>query len=226
MPNPYIRPGLFEFLEGLAQNNDRAWFEDNKQRYEADVRGPLLSFVEDFDVHLKQISPHFTADARKVGGSLFRIFRDVRFSKDKSPYKTNAGVHFRHEAAKNAYAPGYYLHLDPNQSFIGVGIWQPDTTSARAIREAIAREPEDWLAAKRGKFGKFTMGGDTIKRRPSGVSADHICLNDIMRRDWIGVAEVSRSTLYSKGFMAQFAKTCESATPFMRFLTQALGYRY
>ena len=98
--NPYITPKLFKFLRDLKKNNTREWFEENKNRYEEQLRGPLLDFIEDFSEHLSKISGHFEADNRKVGGSLFRIYRDVRFSKDKSPYKTHAGIHFRHESAR------------------------------------------------------------------------------------------------------------------------------
>ena len=110
MPNPYISGKLFNCLEALSENNNRIWFEENKNRFADDIRTPLLSFIADFEVHLKQLSPHFNADAKKVRPSPFRIFRNVRFSNDKTPYKTNAGVHFRHERAKKAHAPGYYLH--------------------------------------------------------------------------------------------------------------------
>ena len=103
--NPYITPKLFSFLRDLKNNNDREWFEANKDRFEEEVRSPLLAFIDDFAEPLYKISPHFRADARKSGGSLFRIYRDVRFSKDKTPYKTHAGVHFRHERAKDAHAP-------------------------------------------------------------------------------------------------------------------------
>ena len=131
MPNPYISPKLFRFLSDLEENNNRDWFEENRDRFEGDLREPLLGFIEDFSEHLEKISPHFVADPRKSGGSLFRIFRDVRFSKDKTAYKTNAGIHFRHERAKDAYAPGFYLHLDPKESFVGVGIWHPDAPTAK-----------------------------------------------------------------------------------------------
>ena len=107
MASSHITPRLYAFLNSLAKNNDRTWFEANREQFECDVRTPLLSFISDFDVYLRRLSPHFVADERKVGGSLFRIHRDVRFSKDKSPYKTNVGVHFRHEQAQDAHAPGY-----------------------------------------------------------------------------------------------------------------------
>ena len=99
----YITPELFLFFRELKQNNTREWFQANKSRYEADVREPLLAFITDFGVRLPEISPHYVADARKSGGSMFRIYRDVRFSKDKSPYKTAAGLQFRHESGKDAH---------------------------------------------------------------------------------------------------------------------------
>jgi len=227
MPNPYITPKLFKFLSDLKKNNDREWFEENKERFENDLREPLLGFIEDFSEHLEKLSPHFEALPKKVGGSLFRIFRDVRFSKDKSPYKTNAGVHFRHERAKDAHAPGYYLHLDPKESFIGVGIWHPDTATAKKIREAILDEPESWKKATRGVFKKtFTLEGESLKRLPSGVSADHPLIEDLKRKDFIAVMDVSKEVTCETDFMKAFAKTCKSATPFMKFLTKAVGLRF
>src|SRR5262245_18610926 len=115
--DPSFDLALFAFLSDLRQNNDRDWFAASKSRYERDCLEPALAFIEDFAVDLEAISPHFRADPRPVGGSLFRIYRDTRFAKDKTPYKTNIGIHFRHEAASNAYAPGFYLHLAPGEVF-------------------------------------------------------------------------------------------------------------
>jgi uncharacterized protein (DUF2461 family) len=139
--NPFITRKLFSFFRDLKNNNTREWFEANKDRYESDVREPLLTFIDSFAEPLYKISPHFRADARKVGGSLFRIYRDVRFSKDKTPYKTQAGVHFRHERSKDAHAPGFYLHLDPKEVFIGAGIWHPDKDALLQIRGALMDPP-------------------------------------------------------------------------------------
>lgn len=97
-------PDIFAFLRDLATNNNRAWFHENKQRFEDSVRQPALDFITDFVEPLETLSPHFVADSRTVGGSLFRIHRDTRFSKDKTPYKLNTGMHFRHERAKDAHA--------------------------------------------------------------------------------------------------------------------------
>ena len=226
MASSHITPRLYAFLNSLAKNNDRTWFEANREQFECDVRTPLLSFISDFDVYLRRLSPHFVADARKVGGSLFRIHRDVRFSKDKSPYKTNVGVHFRHEQAQDARAPGYYLHLQPRNSFVGVGIWHPDTATAGRIRAAIQSEPEQWREAI-SDFGRFALDDENkLRRRPPQVGEDHPCLDDIMREDWIGVCSIGQSAACASDFMERFAAMCASATPFMRFLCRALDMRF
>ena len=106
-------PEFFEFMADLAANNDREWFAANKERYEAEVLEPALAFIEDFSYRLREISPNFVADPRRTGGSLFRIYRDTRFAKDKTPFKTHTGMQFRHVAGKDVHAPGFYLHLDP-----------------------------------------------------------------------------------------------------------------
>src|SRR4029078_4024466 len=137
-----LGPELFAFLEDLRANNDRDWFAANKHRYEEHVLEPALDFVAAFAPYLETISPRFLADARPSGGSLFRIYRDTRFSKDKSPYKTNVGIHFRHERAKDAHAPGFYLHLGPDEVFAGGGVWHPDTQAATRVREASVAVPD------------------------------------------------------------------------------------
>jgi uncharacterized protein (TIGR02453 family) len=156
MAERYFTPSLFTFLRELAENNNREWFQDNKSRYEQHVKDPALRLIADFGPRLKKISPHFRADPRAVGGSLFRIHRDTRFSKDKSPYKTHTGIQFRHELGKDAYAPGFYLHLEPGQVFCGVGswhsgsctTWRANPSSARP-RESIPTIPRSTTSAAR-----------------------------------------------------------------------------
>src|SRR5262245_15220267 len=123
---PYFDATLFAFLEALHSNNNREWFQAHKQRYEREVRDPMLRFIGDFGPRLWQISPRFVADARPNGRSLFRIHRDVRFAQDKRPYKTNAGAHFRHETGREAHAPGCSLHLKPGPVFVTRSLRHPD----------------------------------------------------------------------------------------------------
>ena len=227
MPNPYITPKTFKFLKDLAKNNNREWFEENKDRFEGDLREPLLGFIEDFSEHLEKLSTHYVADPRKVGGSLFRIFRDVRFSKDKSPHKTNAGVHFRHERAKDAHAPGFYLHIDPKESFMGVGIWHPETAVQKQIREAIVDDPKTWKRVTGGKFAKtFTLEGDSLKRPPVGFDKEHPLIEDLKRKDFIAVADLTQKQMCETDFMKQYAEMCKVARPFMKFLTEAQGLKF
>ena len=108
----YFNRAFFRFLEDLKKNNQREWFQANKQRYEDEVRHPAQQFISDFGPQLHKISRHFLADPRASGGSMFRIYRDTRFAKDKSPYKTHVGIQFRHKQGKDVHAPGFYLHLE------------------------------------------------------------------------------------------------------------------
>jgi uncharacterized protein (TIGR02453 family) len=217
-------PELFAFLADLRENNNREWFTANKHRYEEALLEPALDFVADFAPHLEKISPHLRAEPRPSGGSLFRIYRDTRFSKDKTPYKTNVGIHFRHEQAKDAYAPGFYLHLSPGEVFAGGGIWHPGTAAALRIREAIVADPDGWERATRTRaFAKtFTLGGDSLKRPPAGFDAAHPFVDDLKRKDFFGWTQLSEQQVTAPGFVADYARLCRDVWPLMRFLCEAL----
>ena len=139
-----IGPELFAFLRDLREHNDRAWFAANRERYEAHVLDPLLQLIADFAPRLREISPEFVADPRPAGGSLFRLHRDTRFSRDKTAYKTNAGVQFRHAAGRDVHAPGFYLHLEPDAVFAAAGLWHPGPTELGRVRDAIVARPDEW----------------------------------------------------------------------------------
>jgi uncharacterized protein (TIGR02453 family) len=226
--NAYFTPELFSFLSDLRANNNRDWFAANKERYEEEVLEPALAFIDAFAPRLTKISPHFVADARPSGGSLFRIYRDTRFSKDKSPYKTNLGIHFRHERAKDAHAPGYYLHIGPDEVFAGGGVWHPSSDAATAIREAIVADPESWRRATRsGAFAKrLELGGDSLKRVPPWADAEHAFADDLKRKDFFGSARLNQSDVIAAGFVDEYARRCQAAGPLMRFLCAALAVPY
>jgi uncharacterized protein (TIGR02453 family) len=221
-------PELFLFLADLRAHNDRDWFAANRDRYEEHVLEPALEFVSEFAPRLEKISPHFRADARPSGGSLFRIHRDTRFSKDKSPYKTNVGIHFRHERAKDAHAPGYYLHIGCDEVFAGAGIWHPDTATATRIREAIVADPERWRRATRtGAFAKrLELGGDSLKRVPPWAPPDHPFADDLRRKDFFGSAGLSKDDVVVSGFVDEYARICKAAAPLMQFLCDAVEVPY
>jgi uncharacterized protein (TIGR02453 family) len=224
----YFTPATFRFLTDLARNNNRPWFEMNKHRYEGDVKDPALRFIEDFGPQLKKISTNFRADPRPVGGSLFRIYRDTRFSKDKSPYKTAAGVHFRHFESENPHAPGFYLHIAPRNVFLGVGIWRPDPKTAAKIRQAIAEDPKGWSSAVRAKAfrDRFQLEGESLARPPRGFDKDHPLIEDLKRKDFIGVAHLDEKSLTAPGFMKDFTALCRAGGGVNRFLCEAIGIPY
>jgi uncharacterized protein (TIGR02453 family) len=225
MATKYFTKGTFDFLSDLAENNDRSWFNDNKARYEATIKEPALDFIEDFAAPLAKISKHFVADPSLQGGSLFRIHRDTRFGKDKTPYKKNTGLHFRHFMAKDAHAPGFYLHIEPGENFMGVGLWRPETKVAYQIREHIDENRAEWKKATRGKrfADVFSLGGDSLTRPPRGFDEDHPFIEDLKRKDFIASTRLSQRTITSGDFPKVFEDNCKRAVPFMRFLCDAVG---
>jgi len=228
MGTRYFSPQLFAFLRNLAENNDREWFKGHQGDYEQYIREPALDFINDFAARLAKLSPHFVADSRTVGGSLFRIQRDTRFSKDKTPYKLNTGMHFRHERAKDVHAPGFYLNIEPGACYMGAGLWQPETKAAYAIRAAIAEDPSGWKKASQGKrFTEiYTLEGDSLRRPPKGYDADHPLIDDLKRKDFIASTSLKQSEITSDRFMDDFTHHCRRAVPFVRFLTAAVGLEF
>lgn len=225
MPQAHFSPRLFKFLKDLAANNDREWFKANQDRYEDDLREPARAFISDFGPHLAKISPHFRADPRKVGGSLFRIHRDVRFSKDKSPYKTQTGIQFRHKAGRDAHAPGFYLHLQPGSCFVGVGIWHPDGETTKRIRTFLAGNTARWKRVTGAKSfrDKFELQGGSLKRPPRGFDPDHPLIEDLKRKDFIGVLSITQKEVTSPDFLKRFTAHCRSGSAFVEALCEATG---
>ncbi len=225
---PHFNQDLFEFLEDLKANNTREWFTASKDRYRNTVQEPLLRFISDFADPLYEISPEFVADPRPTGGSMFRIYRDVRFAKDKSPYKTHAAAQFRHRAGKDAHAPGFYLHLEPGSVFVGAGSWHPARDAIDGIREKISEQPKEWqeILSDPGFRKHHELGGESLKRAPRGYDPDHPMIADIKRKDFICVERFSQADACKAGFFNRFTKSCEAAAPLVRFLTEAVGQKF
>lgn len=218
---PYFTADTFDFLTDLAANNDRDWFEANRSRYEQHVKAPSLRLIDDFAAPLAEISPHFVATPK----ALFRIHRDTRFSPDKRPYKTHAGIHFRHARAKDVYAPGYYLHLEPGSVFLGLGIWHPDSATLGAIRERIADKPQAWKKASRGNEFReeFQLEGDRLTRPPKGFAPDHPLVDDLKLKDFIGIKRLTEDFALGPDLPRELAHLWAGGTPLMRFLCDAVG---
>lgn len=212
-------PELFDFLRDLRENNDREWFAANKDRYEAHVKVPMLHFIARLGERLPEVSPHFVADARPQGGSMFRIYRDVRFSKDKSPYKTALAAHFRHRSAGDVHAPGFYLHIEPGNSVGGGGIWHPDPRSLSRIRAAIASDSVEWEAVR--AMG-VDLEGDSLKRPPAGYAADHPHIGDLKRKDFYAMVSFTEAEVCGPDFVDRYLEACRTVSPLVRFIADTL----
>ena len=228
MTNPYFTAEGMSFLNKLENNNNRDWFHEHKSDYETVIRTPALNFIDDMENDLVHLSPHFLAVAKKVGGSLMRVHRDVRFGRDKSPYKTNIGIQFRHEMGKDVHAPGFYLHVEPGDCFIGVGIWRPDSTALGKIRDAIIERDKYWLTAINDKRFKknFELSGESLKTAPRGYDKEHPLIADLRRKDFIAISHVDDKTVLSKNFKQHVVKRFTEAEPYMQFLCKALTLKY
>ncbi len=220
--------GTLAFLRALSDHNDRDWFAANKARFEADVIEPALDFIAAMEQPLHAISPRFLAIPKRVGGSLFRIYRDTRFAHDKRPYKTNIGIQFRHDAARDVHAPGYYLHIGLDECFLGCGIWCPERPALNRIRTRIVERPAEWRRARRSIERDFALRGPSLKRRPPDVPVpdDHPCRDDLKRKDFATVRVFDPALLRRPDLCEFVAASFGQATPFMRFLCASQGARF
>src|SRR5438046_2381653 len=176
---PFSKRAL-AFFRGLARNNEKAWFEAHRDEYESEVRAPMRELIEELDTRFAQFAPEIGGDPKR---SMFRINRDIRFSKDKSPYKTHAACWFHHlnaartvGAEADAGSAGYYFHLEPGgRSMIGAGIWMPPRPQLNQLRDAISRSAKRFDRMARSIPRKFGGLDDEamLKRMPRGYAEDH-----------------------------------------------------
>ena len=217
-------PATLGFLAELEDNNNRDWFQANKARYDDCVLEPALDFIVAVGERLPTISKHLVAIPKRTGGSLMRVYRDTRFSRDKTPYKTNIGIQFRHEQAKDVHAPGLYFHLDNDECFLGVGMWHPERDALAAIRAAIRDNGASWKRVRDAKAFRdvFELGGASLKRPPRGFPADHRYVDDLRRKDFIGIQRMAPERAGSPGIAEEVSAMFAVSKGFMRFLCRAL----
>jgi uncharacterized protein (TIGR02453 family) len=227
MGKRYFKPEIFEFLKELEANNEKKWWEKNKERYLSVVRDPSLEFISEFSNRLRGFSPHFVAEAKTVGGSLMRPYRDMRFSNDQTPYKTNVGIQFRHEAGKDVHAPGIYVHIEPGSCFSGVGLWSPETAVAHSIRRHINDNPDGWRTAAHTRAFANTWSlshpEESLKRLPKQYDPEHPFADDIRLKSFIASRSLSQKAVTSSSFVDDLSADLEKARPLAGFLCEAIG---
>jgi uncharacterized protein (TIGR02453 family) len=219
---------LVQFLAQLRRNNNRPWFARNKARYEAQVREPVLAFIRAMAPRIERVSRAIFVSDSKVGGSMMRPYRDTRFTSSKEPYKTNVGIHFRHERGETAHAPGFWMHIEEKEFWLAVGMWRPDAETLEKVRRHIAEEPREWLASRDDKgFRKvWQVVGDSLKRPPRGFDPAHPLIEDLKRTEFLGFRDLGLRELYRRDVADRVAEFYAASSPFMTFLCDALEIRF
>ena len=219
----HFTPAFFSFLRELNQNNNRDWFAANRARFIADVEGPMLAFINDFAPRLRSISSAYIVDRRRIGGSMYRIYRDTRFSEDKRPFRTWVAGRFEHEARRKVESvPGFYLRLGIDQCIAGGGVYHIERPGLTQVRQRIIDFPDEWRRAKAG----LEIQGEQLKRGPAGFPKSHEHIEDLKRQQLYTLTPLSEADVVAEGFIDRFTEACVRAAPLMEFQTRALGLRW
>ncbi len=209
-----------EFLSELSQNNNKNWFEANRERYEREVRAPAVAFVEAIAPRLAVLAPQLRAVATGRGSVISRLNRDTRFSADKSPYKDWIGFHFQGATGKEA--PGLYLRIAPDRCGVGVGVWMLEPADLRKVRQHIGAG-QQWAPVRAAlEAGGFSFIGDSLKRTPKEFPADHPFAEDLRRQTFAAGCPVNPA-LSLPDFCAEVERNWRAGLPLLTFLDAALG---
>lgn len=219
---------LFDFLSDLQRNNRREWFAEQKQRYIEEVLNPSVELCSRLQEPLRKVSSHLRVKPAAHRGSVMRIYRDTRFTRDKSPFKTNVGISIRHLAADDIHAPGLYLHLEPRNCFIGCGCWKPDRISLSMIRDSIVNRSTAWKRTVNEiqKKTDYILSGEKLKRGPRDLPKDHPLIEDLKRTDFILIENIPEQALVDSDPVPFLIDRFTAARPWMRFLCQAMHLKY
>jgi uncharacterized protein (TIGR02453 family) len=224
--------GALTFLRQLKRNNKREWFQAHRDDYDNEVLAPLRLFVEEFDVRFATFAPEFVGDPKR---SIFRIYRDVRFSKDKSPYKTHAAAWFKHQNSAHGVGSethgggaGFYFHLEPGASVVGGGIWMPPRESLNRLRDSITAKPPEFeksmsAPAFKRRFGKLSEEA-MLTRLPRGFAPGHPAERWLRYQSFTAGAMLSDTDVLSRRVVDRVEKDFKAMLPFVRWLNAALGF--
>ena len=221
-------PAALKFLRGLAKNNNKEWFEAHRSEYENEVREPMRDLIGEMNAKMASFAPEIGGDPKR---SMFRINRDIRFSKDKSPYKTHAACWFHHRRTSSKVgseaesgSAGFYFHLEPGRSMVGGGLWMPPRPQLNKLRDAIADDPKGFEQLVRGlkKFGGLD-GEAVLKRMPRGFAEDHPAAKWLRYQSFTSGRLLEDAQVTGTKLPALLVRDFESMLPLVRFLNRALG---
>lgn len=225
----YFSDKSFRFLRALARHNERAWFLAHKAEYETSVREPFLRLLGDLQPALAAISGHYRAEPRTVGGSLFRIHRDTRYSSDKTPYKNWQGARLFHARSRQVEAPSFYIHLQPGESFVAGGIWHPSTPALRRIRQFIVDNPGGWQAAAHAPAfrRRYDMeSGEMLVRNPPGFPADFRFIDDLRHKNFVAIRPIDDAGMTGPRLRTTLEKDLQALAPLVDYLCAALDLEF
>jgi uncharacterized protein (TIGR02453 family) len=223
-----FRPHAFRYLRSLARNNRRDWFEAHRETYETELRRPLLALLDEVDVRLALLAPELSADKKR---SVFRIYRDIRFSKDKSPYKTHAAFWVGHRALGRSGGAavhggaGLYFHLEPNRSIVAAGMWMPPPPALARIRVALSEDLRGFEGARRTLRRTYGELSDesVLQRVPRGYAPDHPAAHWLRYGSFTVSRPIPAAELQRASLPDWLAYAYGPVIPFVRWLNSALG---
>ncbi len=231
--SPFFTPASLRFFRALARHNRRDWFEAHRAEYEATVLRPMRAFVEEMDVRLARIAPEIVGDPKR---SVFRIYRDIRFSADKTPYKVHAACWFYHRDGTHRVGQdghgggaGFYFHLEPGRSLDAGGIWMPPREALAKIRDAMAEQPAAFRRIATGaklvrRFGELDTDA-VLSRVPRGYAADHPAARWLRYKSFTAGRALSDAQMTSGRLPALVADDFAAMVPLVRWLNGALGLK-
>ncbi len=218
-----ITKSNFTFLKNLAKNNDRDWFGANKTTYEEEYNF-VISFADEL---LELLSKHDNIENQSGKKSVMRIYRDVRFSKDKSPYKSHWGLHFKR--ATKQLRGGYYLHIEPGNTFVGAGFMGPEPSDLKLMREGISADEKTIRkilnsTSFRDNFGEHGLHGEALKSVPKGFKADDAAADLIKLKQFLIRKDFSDAEVLSDDFAKKANDAFKAMRPFLDFMSYTLTH--
>ena len=219
---PRFPPETARFLRALKRNNRREWFNARKARYEAEVRAPTIAVIERLALDFRDFAPELVASPKV---SLYRIYRDTRFSPDKTPYKTHVAAVFPWRGLAKGEGAGLYFHVGPDEVWIGGGMYAPDTAQLHAVREHIAANHGRLLRIVNAAAFRRTIGqleGEKLQRVPRGFAKDHPAADFLRYRQFLAGVERPSSFASSPTFYPRLLEVFKAVAPVARFLNESL----